>query len=424
LRNTLLWLKITRMENAQIIIVGAGAAGLMAGIWAGRSNPNRRIVLLDGAPKIGRKILIAGGGRCNVTHHEVTEQAYAGASRNAIKKVLRQFNVDQTIDFFKRLGVKLKQEETGKLFPTTDKASTVLEALMQEVGLYATLLTNHRVETITSNGDRFIVSGNFGQMSAQKVILATGGKSIPKTGSDGRGYEIAQELGHSLTPRIFPALVPLTVPRKHWIRDLKGITVPTTLELWTSTGKRLESFTNSMLCTHFGLSGPGVLDMSRYYLEALGHDSKVQLTLNWVPDWESEQFAGMLKNERKQSVQQILRNKMPDRLARTLLEQSLGDLLEAHGVQQPANQLSKAERKKVVETVTRFPVPVAGNRGFDFAEVTAGGVPLNELHLNTLLSRICPNLYFCGEILDVDGRIGGFNFQWAWASGYLAGRAV
>ncbi|MFK7801578.1 MAG: NAD(P)/FAD-dependent oxidoreductase [Anaerolineae bacterium] len=412
------------MEKAHTIIIGAGAAGLMAGIWAGRTNPNRRILLLDGASKIGRKILIAGGGRCNVTHHEVTEQAYAGASRNAIKKVLRQFTVEQTVDFFNEMGVKLKREETGKLFPVTDKASTVLEALVREIGRYATILPDHRVESVTDEGTRFVLSGNFGQMAAQKVILATGGKSIPKTGSDGRGYEIAQALGHSLTPRIFPALVPLTIPRNHWIRDLKGITVPTTLELWTPNGKRIESFTNSMLCTHFGLSGPGVLDMSRYYLDAVGHDPQVRLTLNWVPDWEHDQFANMLKNERRQSAQQILRSKLPDRLARTLLEQSLGEQLEAHGVQQAANQLSKSERKKLVETVTRFPVPVAGDRGFDFAEVTAGGVPLKELRLSTMSSRICPNLHFCGEILNVDGRIGGFNFQWAWASGYLAGISV
>lgn len=413
------------MKQAQIIIVGAGAAGLMAGIWAGRTNPKREILLLDGATKIGRKILIAGGGRCNVTHHTVTEQAYAGASRNAIKKVLRQFTAQQTADFFKELGVKLKREETGKLFPTTDKARTVLDALVSAVSQHATILPNHRVESIEHDGTRFVLTGNFGQMAADKVILATGGKSIPKTGSDGRGYDLAKQLGHSLTPRIFPALVPLTVPRGHWIRDLKGITVPTTLELWSGSGKRLETFTNSMLCTHFGLSGPGVLDMSRYYLDAVGHDRQASLTINWVPDWSHEQFGAMLKNERKRSVQQILRTKLPDRLARTVLQQLFDEAdFDQRGVQQAANQLSKTERRRLVELVTRFPVPIAGDRGFDYAEVTAGGVPLKEIQLSTMASRRQSGLYFCGEILNVDGRIGGFNFQWAWSSGYVAGISV
>ena len=412
------------MKQAQIIIVGAGAAGLMAGIWAGRTNPNREILILDGAIKIGRKILISGGGRCNVTHYEVTEQAFAGASRNAIRKVLRQFTVEQTVEFFHELGVNLKREETGKLFPRSDKASTVLNALLKEAGRYAGILANHRVDSINYDGVQFTLAGNFGKVTANKVILATGGKSIPKTGSDGHGLEIAKSLGHSLTPRIFPALVPLTVPRNHWIRDLKGITVPATLELWSPTGKRLESFTNSMLCTHFGLSGPAVLDMSRYYIDAVGADPEFRLTVNWLPMLHSDKFAGILKNERKKSVLQLLRPHLPDRLARTLIEQALNDDAERHGVNQAANQLSKAERKRLVDIVTRFHVPVAGDRGFDFAEVTAGGVPLNELRLSTMSSRICPNLHFCGEILNVDGRIGGFNFQWAWSSGYLAGISV
>ncbi|MEM9778004.1 MAG: aminoacetone oxidase family FAD-binding enzyme, partial [Chloroflexota bacterium] len=252
-------------EHADVVIVGAGAAGLMAGIWAGRMNPKRSIILLDGAKKIGRKILIAGGGRCNVTHHEVTEQAYAGASRNAIKKVLKQFDVPETIAFFADLGVTLKREETGKLFPTTDKARTVLNALVHETERVAEIRPDHRVESVNNNGVSFLLQGPFGTITAKKLVLATGGKSIPKTGSDGQGYVIAQSLGHTITPRVFPALVPLTVPKNHWIRELKGITIQAKLDLWTPTGKRVESFTNSMLCTHFGLSGPAVLDMSRYY---------------------------------------------------------------------------------------------------------------------------------------------------------------
>ncbi|MEM8858454.1 MAG: aminoacetone oxidase family FAD-binding enzyme, partial [Chloroflexota bacterium] len=335
--------------------------------------------------------------------------------------VLKHFDVPETTAFFAELGVKLKREETGKLFPTTDKASTVLNALVQETERFAEIRPGHRVESVQHDGVLFKLDGTFGQMQAKKLILATGGKSIPQTGSDGQGYLFAQGLGHTITPRIFPALVPLTVPRNHWIRDLKGITLPVTLELWTPTGKRVESFTNSMLCTHFGLSGPAVLDMSRYYLDAVNVDPGITLTINWLGDLDYESFSNQLKSERKQSVLQILRQSLPDRLARTLVEQA-GILSEQTNL--PANQLPKKVRQSIAKIATRFPVPVAGDRGFNYAEVTAGGVPLKELRLSTMSSRIVPNLHFCGEILNVDGRIGGFNFQWAWASGYIAGNSV
>ena len=385
------------MKKVDVLIVGAGAAGLMAAIWAGRTNPKRQIVVLDGAKKIGRKILIAGGGRCNVTHYEVTEKAYAGASRNAIKKVLRQFDAAQTADFFKQLGVKLKREETGKLFPVTDQAKTVLDALVREVTKTATILPDHRVETVRDLGMHFEVVGNFGKIQAQKVVLATGGKSIPKTGSDGQGYQIAQSLGHSLTNRIFPALVPLTVPRNHWIRDMKGVTLPVTLELWQPTGKRLESFTNSMLCTHFGLSGPAVLDMSRYYLDAVGIEPNVRLTVNWIPDWQYDDFVQHLKSERQQTPLQLLRSLLPERLVKAILEQALGSDNEGRAATLPVNQLSKDERRKLAQMITRFQVPVAGDRGFDFAEVTAGGIPLKELRLSSMSSRSARIYIFAGR---------------------------
>jgi len=414
------------LAEDSIVIVGAGAAGLMAAIWAGRTDSTRRIIVLDSASKIGRKILIAGGGRCNVTHHEVTEAAYAGASRNAIKKVLRQFDVKQTVDFFSDLNVPLKREDTGKLFPTTDSAKSVLDALVHELSRYGEIRSGHRVEQIVQLGETFVISGNFAEIRASNVILATGGKSIPKTGSDGHGYQLAKALGHTLTERIFPALVPLTIPRDHWFRDLKGITLGVTLELWSSTGKRLQSvktsvsgstspgsmYARSMLFSHFGLTGPAVLDISRYLLDARGLDPDTQLTVNWLPEYSSESFSALLKQEKKRSVLQILRSLLPDRLARALLHEVFDDP-NARREQLPANQLSKVERRQLTTAVTRFVAPIVGDRGFDYAEVTAGGVPLTELYLNTMASRICPRLYLCGEILNVDG-----------ATGYLAGRSV
>ncbi|MEP7287598.1 MAG: NAD(P)/FAD-dependent oxidoreductase [Chloroflexota bacterium] len=404
------------VEHTDIAIIGAGAAGLMAGIWAGRTNPDRGVVLLDGAAKLGAKILVAGGGRCNVTHDEVEARAYAGSSRNAIKKVIQRFDVPQTVQFFRELGVELKREETGKLFPTTDSAQTILNALLTAADR-ARVTIKHpcRVDSVVKIDGGFRLYGLWGQMDAEKVILATGGKSLPKTGSDGHGYEIARSLGHHITERIFPALVPLTLPKDHFICALSGLTVPTTLTVHSSTGKKLVSFTDSTLCTHFGLSGPSVLDISRYYIDAKFDDPAATLSINWLPEKTTESLEAELLTLGKMTILKYLGKHLPERLVRAVCTQ---------GGVNPAldgDRLTREQRKTLARTVTQLALPIADNRGYNYAEVTAGGIPLAEIHLDTMQSRLCPGLYLCGEVCDVDGRIGGYNFQWAWASGYMAG---
>ena len=422
-------------ETADIAIVGAGAAGLMAGIWAGRAacangGPQARpkIVLLDGAKSLGAKILVAGGGRCNVTHDVVDDLAFAGSSRNAIRKVLRRFDVPHTIEFFRESGVDLKREETGKLFPTTDKARTVLDALVNAARRAGAEIRNPwRVESVTAGPDsRFIIAGPSGELAAKSVILASGGKSLPKTGSDGHGYAIARTLGHSITPRVFPALVPLTLPKDHFICGLSGLSTIARLEVRSGTGKKLHEFTDSMLCTHFGLSGPGVLDISRYYTDVKMHDASAQLVVNWLPEEDVESVDRALANLGKVSSGRWLRerawgggsNALPHRLAEALCVQADVD------PSAPAHHLTREKRRTLARTIAEMPLPVTGDRGFAYAEVTAGGVPLSELKLETMESRTRSGLYIIGEVCDVDGRIGGYNFQWAWASGFVAGTAA
>ncbi len=396
------------------LIIGAGAAGLTAAIWTGRTHPQQRTLVLDGAKKLGAKILVAGGGRCNVTHDYVDPTAYAGSSRNAIKKVLRRFDVPATAAWFRELGVQLKREETGKLFPTTDSARTVLNALLRGVAQAGVEIQHpRRVDDVEKIEGGFRVYGAWGSLTTRRLVLATGGRSLPKSGSDGHGYTLAQSLGHTLTRRIFPALVPLTLPRTHFLCQLSGIALPAVLTVETDSGKKIHTFTNSTLLTHFGLSGPAPLDISRYLIAAQFEDAEARLVVNWLLDTTSDQFEQALLQLGRTHPQTYLRRHLPTRLADTLVvEAGIG-----------RKELTRPQRKRLVELVTRYPLPITGNRGYNYAEVTAGGVPLSELNLKTMESRRCAGLYLCGEICDVDGQIGGYNFQWAWSSGFVVGVA-
>ena len=403
-----------------IAIIGAGAAGLMAGIWAGREAREQsrplRIVAFDGGAKIGVKILVAGGGRCNVTHHAVSHSDFAGGSKNAIRSVLRRFDVPQTVEFFKALGVSLKREATGKLFPTTDNARTVLDALLRAAHEVDVEIRHPaRIDAVERDGDAFVVSGAWGSVRADRLILATGGKALPRSGSDGAGYTFARELGHTVTPRVFPALVPLILEETCVLRSLSGIAVDARIELRSSTGKRLTSFTDSVLCTHFGLSGPAPMNVSRFLTAARFDDPGAHLVISWLPELDRDAADQTLRDLGKRSIARWLRDHVPERLAVALCDGA--------GVERATTgaELKKDERRALLDAVFEFELPVIGDRGFRHAEVTAGGVPLEEITVSTMASKRSPGLFLCGEICDVDGRIGGFNFQWAWASGVIAG---
>jgi len=389
----------------------------MAGLWAARTAPDMRVVLLDGARKLGAKILVSGGGRCNVTHEIVRAEDFNGSSRPAIRKVLSRFDVPRTIELFADLGVALKREETGKLFPVTDDARTVLRALTEAVsGAGAIVRHPRRVRAVRRENGRLHIGGEWGAIEASRVILASGGKSLPKTGSDGSGYGIARGLGHEPTKHLFPALVPLMLPRGHVLCSLAGVSAPVTLTVRTTSRKPIAACAGSLLCTHFGLSGPAVLDVSRHWHAArLTDGTGIELVCDWLPAATAEALDSALRVPGRGTVLGRLRGSVPERLARMLCAESAVD----HDTQ--ASRLARDDRKRLVLALKEMDLPVTGDRGWTHAEVTAGGIPLAQLDLATMESRVCPGLHLCGEICDVDGRIGGFNFQWAWASGYVAG---
>lgn len=371
-----------------VAVIGAGAAGLMAAIFAARGGA--RVVALDGAKRLGAKILISGGGRCNVTHDVVHASDFNG-SRNAIAKVLRTFDVPATIDFFASLGLTLKREESGKLFPTSDKARTVLDALLRAAE-GVEVRTDYKVARVERG---FVINDS---LHARKVILAAGGRSVAKTGSDGSGYELARSLGHTVTPT-FPALVPLVLPKEHPLTMLSGLSVDAELVVRSPSGKVLHRERGSMLFTHFGISGPVVLDISRHWIAS----QPATLTASLLPGETFESLDATLLDSTRS-----VRQRLPARLWELLAPKDT----------------TRDERRRLIRDLLELPLPVISDRGFEYAEVTAGGVPLSEINTATMQSRVCPGLYLCGEILDVDGKIGGYNFQWAWASGRLAGISV
>lgn len=415
------------VDRCDLCIVGAGAAGLMAAIWAGRTLLEHRaeasVLALDSARKLGAKILVSGGGRCNVTHDVVDESAYAGSSRHAIRKILGRFDVARTVAFFRELGVDLKREETGKLFPVTDDANTVLGALLGESERVGTRFFHPaRVTRVARTPAGFEVFHDRapGPLAARRLVLAAGGMSLPRSGSDGSGFALARSLGHTVTPRVFPALVPLTLPAGHPLLALSGLTLHARLELRSPTGKHLRAFTGSLLITHFGVSGPCALDMSRYWTDATLDDPGTRLLACWIPAFDTLEAAdrALLEHPARTPVSFLALHQVPERLARVLAHHARVDPAR------PLRDLPRDARRALAAAIAEYPLPITGDRGWNYAEVTAGGVPLAELHLGTMESRVCPGVHLCGEVCDVDGRLGGFNFQWAWASGHVAGVAA
>jgi predicted Rossmann fold flavoprotein len=411
-------------SKVDVAIVGAGAAGLATAIFVRRADSTRSVLLLDGARKPGAKILISGGGRCNVTNTIVTERDFWGGRRSIIKHVLRQFTADQAIAFFRELDVPLREEAGGKLFPVSGRARDVLDALGRAADAAGVqVVAGRRVLDVEPSNGAFRLATSEGAIDSTCLVLATGGQSVPKTGSDGAGFEFARRLGHTIMPTT-PALVPLlldeTVPNTIH-RELSGISHEADLLVWVD-GRISTRLTGSLLWTHFGISGPVALNTSRHWLRADLESRPVRLTLGFCPgstfDDLETWWTDTTTARPKASVLTALSLRLPAAVAAAILR-----CLQIDPTRSLAH-LTRAERRALSNALVEWPLAVKACRGYNYAEATAGGVTLDEIDPATMASRSCPGLYLVGEILDVDGRIGGFNFQWAWSTAHVAGCAL
>jgi len=407
-----------------VAIVGAGAAGLATAILLKRANPRVHVVLLEGATRPGAKILVSGGGRCNVTNTVVHENDFWGGRRTTIRRVLRSMPVRQTVAFFRDLGVPLHEEPGGKLFPDSNRARDVLDALLRAADSAGVdLHSATRVLAVGRHDDRFSLETSRGALSAPALVLATGGRSLPKSGSDGAGYELARGLGHSLVPTT-PALVPLVLDGAsgHGIHaELSGISLDGEIAVWVD-GAVATRLSGALLWTHVGISGPLVLNASRHWARARMEGRDVHLTLNMRPGERFEQvdanWTAAVSARPRATVRSTIAADLPDAVALAVLK-----VLEV-APDLPLADLTRVDRRRIVHALTAWPLPVVDTRGYNFAEVTAGGVDLAEIDPATMESRVCARLFLVGEILDVDGRIGGFNFQWAWSGAAAAAAAL
>jgi predicted Rossmann fold flavoprotein len=421
--------EVGAQTRSDLVVVGAGAAGLATAIFAARAAPHLRIRCLDGARRIGAKILVSGGSRCNVTNREVTERDFWGGSSRVVRNVLRAFPAEGAAAFFEELGVTLHEEEDGKLFPDTNRSRTVLDALLKEAArLGIAIETEHRVTAIRKDNDGLVVSftrradalaSADNEFRARAVAIATGGRSLPKTGSDGAGYDLVRRLGHGYVETT-PALAPLVLDGDRHAA-LAGVSHPATLSLRVN-GRIAVRLDGPLLWTHFGMSGPVVLNMSRHWHRFRLDAESVEVLVNLLPGESFESLEGWwLEQERERpraQVATVLASRLPAAVADAWLDGAgvERDMTMAH--------LDRDRRRGLVRALVEGRASVVDSRGYAYAEVTAGGIPLEEIDPATMRSRVCPGLYLVGEILDVDGRLGGFNFQWAWSSGWVAGHAA
>lgn len=390
--------------RCDVLVIGAGAAGMMCALTAGQRG--RSVQLVDHANKVGKKILMSGGGRCNFTNTGTTPANFLSANPHFCKSALARYSPWHFIDMVERHGIAYHEKELGQLFCDVSSKQIVRMLVDECLAAGVQMRTQCSVERIEHGSDGFQVRTSDGLFHAGALVVATGGLSIPSLGATGFGYDIARQFGHALLPTR-AGLVPLTLSGRHQERlaDLSGLALPVEAHCNGTT------FRNSMLITHRGVSGPAILQISSFWQPG---DT---LELDLLPGQDAAQWLRQMKQERPAAeLRTVLAEVLPKRLAQRLCEHWLPD--------RPVRQLDEPVLRQAAQLLAAFPLVASGTEGYRTAEVTLGGVDTAEVSSSTFESKRVPGLHFIGEVLDVTGWLGGYNFQWAWASGHAAGCAV
>lgn len=403
--------------NHKIIIIGAGASGITAAITA--KDMGCDVAIVESNNRIGKKILITGNGQCNITNAHINVKRYHSNNSNFFENIIKSFNYKDTVNFFYSLGLPITALDDGRMYPMSLQASSVVDILKtsleeRKIPIYL----NSKIVKIKKLKDKFILTNqNKETFECDKLILACGGKSYPKTGSDGSGYELAKILGHNIiTP--LPALVQLKLNYNR-LKALSGIRFYGNAELITDNTSVSKQF-GEILFTNYGISGPAILQLSRFASIALEKNKNVKLKIDIMPKFNKQSLINFLENHwgtfGYRSVSSSLIGIINKRFIPILLKQAGVELHKA------CFDLTWKEKSNIYNLLKSWTFEVIGTNGFNNSQVTCGGVDTSNINNITLESKITPNLYFCGEILDVDGDCGGFNLQWAWSSGFTAGK--
>jgi hypothetical protein len=400
-----------------VIVIGAGPAGIFAAITAAKTGS--KVLLIEKNDQIGRKILATGNGRCNITNRNATVENYHGATKEFVGSVLNRYSSGTTIQYFESLGLMLKEEDKGRMFPRTNQASSVVEILKIELDKQnIDVLLNTTVKSIRKEGNWFVCLENGQIFSSKSLVLTTGGKAAYQLGSSGDGLHWSETLGHTLIP-IAAALVPIDTIET-WPTKVQGVKIEGTASAIVN-GKTLSTKHGDILFTHYGLSGPAIMALAGSISRSSG-DVKAEIMIDIFPEYTFDELSTkitlMLANSGKKSVKNSLIGVLPTSLLELLLD------LVGIDSDRRAAEMPKAQRLDFITLLKELKLTVKSVRSLKEAQVSSGGINTNEVDPITLSSNVTSGLYFAGEILDVDGASGGYNLQWAWSSGFVAGEAA
>lgn len=394
-----------------VIVIGGGASGMMAAISAAKHK--KKVLILEHNDKLGKKILMTGNGRCNITNQRMEESCYGKEHSFFAMQVISDFDLKAVMNFFEANGVLL-HDRNGYIYPYSDQASQINEAfsiLLKHYQVNIHLETH--VEQITCSNQYDIITSR-GRYSAKKVILATGSKAYPKSGSDGSGYQLALALGHNIVT-VLPALTALEDNTLHH-KLVSGVRCDAGLTLMIE-GQECARERGELQLTDYGISGIPTFQISRYAVKALHQKKSVTCEIDFLPEFENEYLISFLMKKKK------LCSNLLD-LVNGMVNKKILDLMLRHlhlDGQKHTNEISKKDVEQLVGCLKQYPINITGYKSFDYGQVCQGGVSIHEIHPQTMESTILTGLYFCGEIVDVDGICGGYNLQWAFSSGYKAG---